>query len=473
MTFKSSQVPVHLGVITLRPDAVVDETIDQIIDRSPFSRLQIIVVTLCALVTTIEGFDAQMIGFLASPIAATFHVDVRSFGPLFSIGLLGLMTGNLMMGPLGDRFGRRFGLVLSALAMGTFTLISGLTHELGTLTVLRFLTGLGIGGAMPNGISLIAEYSPSRLRPVTVCLSSACISVGSMSAGMCASFILPRWGWRPMFYLGGTLPLLFAVAILILMPESIRFLHLKGGHEEKVRRIMGRIAPAAAQVNKQFTLNPSLSTKSRFPVVALFRNGRAAVTPLLWTAYFMNLLVLYSVVSWMPSLLRAFGFTNATGVLAITLFGLGGIVGSLSQGWFLRRFRAHRVLIVEFTIFILFTLMLATVKLDLILVAAASFTIGWVINGAQSGLNVYSSTIYPTLVRSTGVGWGLGIGRIGSIVGPLLAGWALLAGWTSREIFAAGAVPAILAATAILTSASLGITGMSDALACSPTDREP
>ena len=459
------------------PDAAIDETadetIDQIIDRSPFSGLQMIVITLCALVTTIDGFDAQMIGFLASPIAQTFHVDVRSFGPLFSIGLLGLMTGNLIMGPLGDRFGRRFGLVLSALAVGAFTLGSAFTHNLGALTVLRFLTGLGLGGAMPNGISLIAEYSPARIRPATVCLSSACISVGSMSAGVCASFILPRWGWRPMFYLGGTLPLLFAVAILILMPESIRFLHQKGGHEDKVRRIMGRISPAAAQSNAKFALNPSLSARSRFPVVTLFRNGRAAVTPLLWTAYFMNLLVLYSVVSWMPALLRAFGFTNATGVMAITLFGLGGIVGSLSQGWFVRRFRAHRVLVVEFTIFILFTLTLATLKLDLVLVAAASFTIGWVINGAQAGLNVYSSTIYPTLVRSTGIGWGLGIGRIGSIVGPLLGGWALLAGWTSREIFAAGAVPAILAATAILTSASLGITGMSDALPCSDSDRKP
>jgi AAHS family 4-hydroxybenzoate transporter-like MFS transporter len=186
----------------------------------------------------------------------------------------------------------------------------------------------------------------------------------------------------------------------------------------------------------------------------------------------MNLLVLYFVVSWMPALLKSYSFGDSAGILAITLFGVGGIAGSLSQGWFTRRYPPHRVLAVEFSIFLLCTLVLASLRLDMKIIAATALTIGWTIQGAQAGLNVYSSTIYPTWARATGIGWGLGVGRIGSIVGPYLGGWALLAGWSSRQIFAAGAVPGVVAGIAILISAGLGITQMSDAMCVAPSERE-
>jgi MFS transporter, AAHS family, 4-hydroxybenzoate transporter len=437
-------------------------TVDEIIDRLPLSRLQKIVIALCALVTAVDGFDAQAIGFLASPIAETFRADVRSFGPMFSCGLLGLMTGTLIMGPFGDRWGRKRALIVSAVSVGAFTFFTGFAQSVTAITALRFFTGFGLGGAMPSSMSLIAEYSPARLRPSTICLAAACIPVGSMSAGICASVILPHWGWRPMFFLGGIIPLILAAAIIVVMPESVRFLKIRGGNEEQARRILAQIWPASAHPDIRLAVETSSNTNSRFPVVELFRDGRRAVTPLLWTAYFMNLLVLYFVVSWIPALLRASGFSNSTGVLAISLFGCGGIIGSLTQGWFGRQFKPHRILVIEFVIFIALTLTLAIAKLDLTVVAIAAFGIGWVIQGAQAGLNVFAATIYPTIVRSTGIGWGLGVGRIGSIVGPLLGGWALLAGWSSRQIFAAGAVPAVLAAAAVISSAFLGISKMSD-----------
>jgi AAHS family 4-hydroxybenzoate transporter-like MFS transporter len=437
--------------------------VEEIIDRSPVSILQGTVIALSALVTVIDGFDAQMIGFLASPIAESFHADIRSFGPVFSVALFGLMLGGLTMGPAGDRWGRRRTLLITVLMVGIFTFVTGFLHSLSGLVYLRFLTGFGLGGTMPSAMSLIAEYTPARLRPNAICLSAACIPVGSMSAGICASYALPHWGWRAMFFIGGIIPFLLAAAIIPMLPESTRFLALRERNEERVRSIMQRISPAAAQHHRSFICEQLHPSASHVPIAELFRHGRAAVTPLLWTAYFMNLLVLYSVVSWLPALLRAAGFQNSSGVMAITLFGCGGIIGSLIQGIIAKRFTPHRVLAAEFSIFIIFVLTLAHAKLNLTIVAVAAFGIGWAIQGAQAGLNVYSSTIYPTTVRATGIGWGLGMGRIGSIVGPLVAGAGLMAGWTPHQIFSAGAVPAVLAAAAVLFSARLGISQMSDA----------
>ena len=437
------------------------ERVVDVIDRAPLSALQITVITLCVLVTTIDGFDAQAIGFLAAPIAESFRADLRAFGPVFSVALFGLMLGALIMGPVGDRWGRRKALMLTVSMVGAFTLATAFALNLTQLICLRFLTGFALGGTFPGAVSLIAEYTPARHRSTAICLAAGGMPIGSMSAGICASFLLPHWGWRSMFFVGGVIPLLLAAVILLRMPESIRFLCLKRGNERNVRLILERVAPAMSLGELPTTIDTSAGRTSLFPIAELFRHGRAAVTVLLWLAYFMNLLVLYTVVSWLPALLKASGFPNSAGVTAITLFGAGGVIGSLIQGPLARRFPPHKVLACEFAVFVAFVFTLASAQLALPLVTFASFGIGWAIQGAQAGLNIYAATIYPTYIRSTGIGWGLGMGRIGSIVGPLIAGTALLAGWSSRQIFAAGAVPAILAAAAVLGSAALGISQMS------------
>ncbi|WP_158601880.1 MFS transporter [Pararobbsia silviterrae] len=431
--------------------------VDEVIDREPMRALQLIVVALCACITTIDGFDAQAIGFLALPIAEAFHIDVRSFGPVFSAGLFGLMAGTLIMGPIGDRWGRRRALIVSVLTVGTLTGLTGFAQDRTSLMVLRFLTGFGLGGAMPSTMSLVAEYTPARLRALTICISASCIAVGSMCAGLCASFVLPLWGWRAMFYIGGVIPLVLAAIVIGVMPESVRFLNLDPRNTARVRRIMARIWPAGIDDRTVFAPPSGRAADAKSPVVELFRYGRATVTLLLWLTYFMNLLVLYLVVSWMPALLKAAGLPAAVGVQAITAFGFGGIVGSLAQAPLMRAFRSPRVLVVEFAIFTLTAITLSRAPLTPMLSICAAGVIGWAIQGAQAGLNVFAATFYPTSARSTGIGWGLGVGRFGSILGPLLGGAALLAGWDSREIFAAAVVPAVLAALAVIASATAGL----------------
>ena len=422
--------------------------VDQLIEEQPFSRLQAITVMLCSVTTIVDGFDAQAIGFLASPLADHFHVDVRSFGQTFAMGLLGIMAGALLMGPVGDRWGRKNALIVSVLTVGVCCLATILTRSLGELTVMRFLTGLGLGGAMPNTIAILSEYTPSRLRPLAICLSAASIPTGGMLSGLVASLLLPRWGWQSMFLAGGIMPLLVAVTLMLLLPESLRFLSLRPANHGRIRGIVRRMWPALAIGDAVFAT--PVERAARLPISALFNDGRTAVTLALWTAYFMNLMVLYVVVSWLPAMLKTEGLPVSTGILAITTFSFGGIAGSLSQAPLMSRIRPHILITVEFALFIGLIEYLAHSDITTLSVAVVAFAIGWVIQGAQAGLNVFTATFYPTSARATGIGWGLGVGRIGSVCGPLLGGAALMAGWSARQILSVGAVPAVIAACAVL-----------------------
>lgn len=360
------------------------------------------------------------------------------------------------MGPVGDRVGRKWALVASVLVIGVCSGLTGLARSLNELMLLRFITGLGLGGAMPCALALVAEYMPVRLRPLAICSLAASIPVGGMLAGLAGSLLLPRWGWPSLFFIGGVAPVAMAVVLAVLLPESVRFLSLDEASQGRVKAIMGRIWPEGARPGARFIT--VRQPASRFPLRELFTEGRAAVTLLLWTAYFMNLLVLYVVVSWLPALLRTAGLPVSAGAIAIACFSLGGIAGSVSQAALMTRFKPVLVLFCEFAIFVLLIEWLAASTLTTLLVGVVAVGIGWVIQGAQAGLNVFSATFYPTTVRATGIGWGLGVGRIGSICGPLLGGAALMGGWSAREILAAGAIPAICAAAAVALSGTYGVS---------------
>ena len=438
-----------------RPDLNNVYRVDEVIDRQPVSRLQLGIIVLCAISTIIDGFDAQAIGFLASPLADHFHVDVRSFGQTFALGLFGIMTGALVIGPAGDRWGRKRALIVSMALVGIFTLATVFAGTLGQLGALRFLTGLGIGGASPNIIALLTEYVPLRRRSLAICISAASIPTGGMLAGLTASVVLPLWGWQSMFVIGGVCPLAIGVLLLVLLPESVRFLSLDAANQHRVQAIMRRIWPDPAGANAVFAA--ASRAPDKLPVGELFRHGRSLVTLSLWAAYFMNLMVLYVVVSWLPAMLKTEGMPVSAGILAITTFSLGGIAGSLSQAPLMARVRPVFLIPLEFVLFIGLVEYLAVAELTTLTIGLVAFAIGWVIQGAQAGLNVFTATFYPTAARATGIGWGLGIGRIGSICGPMLGGAALLAGWSARQILSVGAVPAVVAALAVVIAANAGV----------------
>jgi AAHS family 4-hydroxybenzoate transporter-like MFS transporter len=428
-------------------------TVGEIIDQRPLSRFQVLTILLCGSVLVLDGFDAQSLGFLAPSMARTLGVPVSTFGPIFGAALFGLMISAMTAGPVADRWGRKWPVVLCTMMFGAFTVLTARATSFNELLAFRFLTGLGLGGAMPNVVALTSEYAPRRLRSTFVSMLFCGMPLGALLGGLVGSVMLPRWGWQSVLYVGGLLPFALALALIGVLPESVRFLSVTAADPSKVRRILSRISPDLAAVPAESLSSPDDRRKG-IPVKYLFTEGRAIGTLLLWVPYFMNLLIIYFIVSWLPALLQQVEMPVSAGINAILLFSLGGVVGSLAEGRLMNRLGALIVLVAEFAISTVLIGSLAfTASLPLIM--SVTFALGFTVQGAQGGLNALVASFYPTAIRSTGIGWALGIGRIGSIVGPVLGGVMLSAGWHPRQIFLAGVIPALCAAVAITITGRL------------------
>ena len=428
-------------------------TVNELIDDRPASAFQIGAIVLCGLVILFDGFDTQAMGFLVPSIAAEFGVPRATFGPALSAGLFGLMFGAMAAGPIADRWGRKSAIVLSVLVFGVMSLLTARTSTLNELIVLRFLTGLGLGGAMPNAVSLASEYAPKRLQPMFVSAIFVGMAGGAVVATAVGGLLMPVWGWRSVFVVGGLLPLVLAVLLLVVLPESLRFLAVAGANRERMSAIIRRIAPEAANLP---LAPPSPSERLEgIPLRHLFTGGRAVGTVLLWIPFFMNLLILYFILSWLPSLLSDAGMPVSAGITAVAAFSIGGIVGTLLQGPLMKALGVYTPMAVEFVLSIALVVLAAQIFASFELMIAVTFLLGVSVQAAQAGLNVLAAMYYPTAMRSTGVGWALGIGRVGAIVGPLIGGAMLELQWTPREIFLAGALPAFIAAATVILSGRL------------------
>jgi MFS transporter, AAHS family, 4-hydroxybenzoate transporter len=390
---------------------------------------QVKTIALCAVVVVLDGFDTQCMGFLVPVISENLHIALPAFGPVLSAALVGLMVAAMASGPIADRWGRRWVVIVSVLVFALFALLTARAQSLPELVVYRFLTGLGLGGAMPNAVALTSEFTPKRLQAIVIGAIFTGMPAGAVIASQAAAFMIPRWGWRSVFVLGGALPLALAVVLIALLPESIEWIE---------SRVRGR-----------------LTSRRTAPVKDLFTDGRAAGTLLLWIPFFMNLLILYFVLSWLPSLLRQSGLSIAAGVQAVAAFSLGGMIGTLTQGHIMRGLGTRTALVGEFVLCMLLIPSLASAASSLALMLAIIFVLGICVQGAQAGLNALAAMFYPTAIRATGIGWALGVGRVGSIVGPSVGGWLLAMQWTPDRIFMAGMAPAICAAIAIVVASTL------------------
>jgi AAHS family 4-hydroxybenzoate transporter-like MFS transporter len=432
-------------------------TVSEIIDQRPLSRFQLSTITLCGLVLLLDGFDTQCIGFLAPSISDTLAIPLKNFGPVFSAGLIGLMIAAMAMGPLADRWGRKWPVVLSTLTFAIFALMTARAVSLEQLITFRFLTGLGLGGAMPNVVALTSEYSPKRLQAVFVGMLFCGMPLGALVGGLTSSVMIPLWGWRSVFYVGGILPLTIAIILVKALPESVRFLTARGKNARAISTLMRAIAPeiSSAELDLSSPGREGAEANEGLPVRRLFTEERAAGTILLWIPFFMNLLILYFIVNWLPGLLRQSGLAVSAGVIAVSLFSLGGIAGCLTEGRVMNSCGAYATLLAQFVVSALLIGSLAFLTSSFALMMTVTFVLGVAIQGAQAGLNALAAGFYPTTVRSTGVGWALGVGRVGSIVGPAIGGMLLSMGWTPQRIFLGGMAPALCASIAILGSSRL------------------
>jgi len=425
-----------------------------LLNGQPISRYQFLVAALCAAVVFMDGFDAQAIGYVAPTLSRAWQLKPGALGPVFGIGLFGLTLGALAAGPIADRFGRKPVILFCTLFFGACTLLTVTADSLSTLMVWRFLTGLGLGGAMPNAIALTSEYSPDRSRASMVMVMFIGFSLGSALGGALAAELVPSYGWTIVFWVGGIVPLVLLPILALWLPESIRLLALREGQNERIAALLGRISPRL-RYDPQVQFVAPEEHPPGFTVGHLFSEGRSIGTLLLWVMFFMNLLDLYFLANWLPTVIHNAGISERLAVITTALLQVGGVVGTLILARLLDRFLPYRVLAVTYLLAAVFLAAIGSSGSSIALIIPLVFATGFCVVGAQIGANALAALYYPTFIRSTGVGWALGVGRIGSIIGPVVGGILLAQQWSMARLFLLGAVPALIAAVAVFAMGQL------------------
>jgi len=420
-----------------------------VIDQSRVSRYQWVILCISLITALFDGYDTQGIAYVAPVMAQDLHFDRSQLGPIFSAGLFGLMLGAIVFGMLADKIGRKQTIIWPIAIFGVFSLATPLGHTVGSLIVLRFLAGFGLGGTLPNVTAYVLEYSPHRMRSLLVNSTGAFFAFGSIISGTLANWLIPTYGWQSTFYVGGIVPLLFIVVVALCLPESVRYLLASRGSMEQATAIMRRVVPdrnfAPAT---RFTLEPQLSG---ITVRHLFTEGRAIPTVLLWIAFVMNLFILVYLIFWMPTLLRQAGQPLSVAILATVWYGIGGIVGGLGIGWIADRTGSlSRALAFAYLGAAVFIAVVAFSVHDTMILIPAMFLTGMTINGGQPSLNTIAATYYPTAIRATGIGWALAVGRVGAVIGPAIGGILVGAQFSVPTIILANIIPAAICIAAIV-----------------------
>jgi len=424
-------------------------SVQQFIDQQPFSALQKRLLALCFLVVAIDGFDTASIGFIAPALRGEWHLSAAALAPLFGAGLFGLMAGALLLGPLADRYGRKPILSLLVAFFGLTSLMSSFATDMTTLLVLRFLTGLGLGGAMPTTITLTSEYCPQPRRASLVTLMFCGFTIGSALGGLVAAQLLATVGWRGILMIGGVLPLLLVPALAFLLPESLRWLVLRG---RDGGAIAAQIAGGARSLPPLTVSDVKLPGS---PVSQLFRPGLIGGTLLLWTTFFMSLLIIYLLSSWLPTILNGAGHSLSQASFISSAFQIGGTAGAILLGRWMDRFRPHRVLALAYGCAALCIAVVGVATDNVPLLVLAVFGVGFGVSGSQVGANALAAAFYPTTSRATGVSWASAIGRSGSVLGSMVGGALLAAELSNQTIFLLLALPALLAAASLLAMGRL------------------
>ena len=419
--------------------AVVD--IAGLINLHPLSSFQKGIMVLIGGVVVMDGFDVQAIGFVAPALTQDWHIDPTALGPIFGAGLLGMLVGSMLLSILADRLGRRPVLVGSTTFFSLCMLGTAAAESVQQLVFLRFLTGLGIGGVLGNAVALVSEYSPQRQRASLLMWISCGFTGGAIAGGLISATLIPWGGWRSVFLVGGVLPLGIAAVMYWRLPESLLFLSSQQGAHEKLRQLLGRIAPGDGP-GRDFHLATPAQVHGRGSLTKLFRDGRALMTVLLWLVSFANLLNLFFLANWLPLLSTRMGYSSSIAVLMGTTLQLGGLIGAIFMGPLIDRLGYYRVLVPAFLIAGPAVAAIGAPGLSLHLLYLVIFAAGICIVGAQPALNALASTLYPTEIRATGVGWSLGVGRAGAIVGPVVAAQLVALNWSSQTLFLVASVPA-------------------------------
>jgi AAHS family 4-hydroxybenzoate transporter-like MFS transporter len=419
--------------------------VSRLLDERGISSFHVKLIIWSLFIVLIDGYDIGAIAFALPSLIREWGISPRDVGPVLSASLVGILFGSALFGWVGDRYGRKVALISANILFGIFTWVAAYSTNLTELTWLRLLAGIGIGGIIPNVIAINAESAPRRLRATMAIIAVGCVPLGGAIPGFIAAAFVPTYGWQILFLIGGIVPIVIGILGIFGLPESIKFMALRERNRAKMEQLIATLRPGfKVPPNAQFVIEDEKNYPG-FNPKNLFRDGLAAITPLLWLLFALNLMGYFFLASWTPTLLvTAAHLPPATGALAGAALQVGGTVGALTMCRWIDKKRF-------FAIAILFVLAVPVVgsvgwfgitsQTSLMI---AAFFAGFLVLGIQSGINVSGALIYPTSLRANGSGWELGIGRVGSIVGPMLG--AIFVGLPVQQLYMWAAIPFALGA---------------------------
>lgn len=423
--------------------------VQSFINAHPFSPFQWLIFALCFCIVLLDGFDTAAIGYIAPSLVAEWGVERPALAPVLSAALFGLAFGALSAGPLADRLGRKVVLTGSVLVMGAACLASAFSADLTHLVIWRFVTGLGLGAAMPNAVTLMSEYCPDGRRAMLTNAMFCGFPLGAAFGGFLAAWIIPLWGWRSVLILGGTVPLVLTLLLLLLLPESVRYLVAKAQPAARIRAVLARISPTIGEATSFVLTEKASATEATSGIGVVLSPTYRVGSVMLWLAYFMGLVIFYALINWMPLLFKDAGLEQHNAALISALFPLGG-VGAILSGWLMDRFNANKIIAAGFVLTAVAIWAIGQVAGSIAGLVLVVFVAGTLMNTAQSSLPALAAGYYPTRGRATGVAWMLGIGRFGGIAGSFLVGALTSRQLGFGQIFTVVAIAGLIAAAALI-----------------------
>lgn len=419
--------------------------VHKLIDEARFNRFHLQVLFWCALVIIFDGYDMVTYGAVLPVLMKEWNLTPLQAGTLGSYALFGMMLGAMIFGPAADRYGRKWMIAVCVVLFSSFTCLNGFARDPAEFGICRFLAGLGIGGVMPNVVALMTEYAPKKMRSTLVGIMFSGYAFGGMLSAGIGIYLIPKFGWSSVFFLGA-IPLLVLPVILYCLPESVGFL-LRAKRDAQAAAMLSRVEPSfRSQAGDQYHM-PTGKTR-HVPLLALFTERRALSTVMFWVCFFMCLLMVYALGSWLPKLMTQAGYGLGSSLGFLLVLNFGGIFGAVGGAMIGDRLHLKRVLIVFFVIAVSSISLLgfknSTAVLYLLAGVAGATTIG-----TQILLYAYVAQFYPLAIRSTGIGWASGVGRTGAIAGPILGGALQAINLPLTYNFLAFAIPGAIAALAM------------------------
>jgi len=414
-----------------------------------FSGFQWLIFVLCFLIVLLDGFDTAAIGFVAPSLIKEWGIARPALAPVLSAALFGLAAGAFAAGPLSDRGGRKRVLVGSVAVFGLACGASSYAADLTQLTALRFVTGLGLGAAMPNAVTLMSEYCPDQRRATLTNTMFCGFPLGAALGGFLAAWMIPQWGWRSVFVLGGAAPLVLMLLMIVILPESVRYMVAKAQPAERIRAALRRISTSVDSATAFVMTERAAPTQAKGGMGVVLAPSYVVGSVMLWIAYFMGLVIFYALINWMPVLFKDVGLDPKTATLIAALFPLGGI-GAVLFGYLMDRFNPNWVIAIGFALTAVLIYLIGQVGNAVGPLVVVVFVGGTLMNMSQSSLPALAAAFYPTQGRATGVAWMMGIGRFGGIAGSFIVAELTRRQMSFSQIFAVMAVPGLIAAAALL-----------------------